>query len=184
MLPTRPTTKVLLDLLSATGRGVVDFATLLYDLKYHRGAYLKGGHAYVKELQLLRDERQAKLVLKRLQERGYVRARNLGARILVTLTTKGEQATLAARLRTTPVRKDELYTVVIFDIPQSQNLARRQFRWLLRQGGFTKLQQSVWVSPSDAYQLLAAFVKRLKLEPWVNVFYARTFLHLPKQLAH
>lgn len=179
---TRPITKLLLELLAAAGTGTVDFYVMLHDLRFHRGAYLGGGHGYVKELQRLQNERAAKLVLKRLRERGYIRAQKLGRRLMVTLTTKGEQTTLAARLRVAPLRADRLYTVVIFDIPQSQNQTRRQFRWLLRQGGFIKLQQSVWVSRADAYQVLAAFTKRLRLEPWVNVFYARSFLNLPRRV--
>lgn len=87
-------------------------------------------------------------------------------------------ATLAIKLKQTP-RSVRGYTVVIFDIPQSENTARRQLRLLLRQGGFYKLQQSVWASSNDNYELLADFIKHLKLQQWVNLFRGSNFLYLP-----
>ncbi len=152
---------------------------MLYDLKYHRGTYLRGGHTLVKEYQRLSKETAAKRALTQLRQARYITAQKIGKRLLVTLTAKGRAATLVTQLKRAPRRPDTLSTVVVFDIPESQNIARRQFRWLLRQGGFAKLQQSVWVSRADVYKLVAQFVAQAKLKPWVNVFHAEHFLHLP-----
>lgn len=176
-MPRVPTTKLLLSLLATTGQATIDFSTMLYDLKYHRGAYVRGGHALVKEYQRFSREREARLVLGQLKRANYVKAQRIGNRLMVSLTTKGRAASLAGQLKAASPRGDKLVTVVIFDIPESQNQARRQFRLLLRQGGFTKLQQSVWVSRADTYYLLARFIKQVKLQRWVNIFHAKNFLN-------
>ncbi|MFH1112084.1 MAG: hypothetical protein V1712_03400 [Patescibacteria group bacterium] len=182
MSTAKPLTKTLLQILTVAGKGAIDFYNLAYDLKFNGSAYLHGGHTYVRQLKRLQNEREAKLVLKRLRQRGYIKAEKLGRRLLVTLTTKGRQATLATQLQNAPMLSGGWFTVVIFDVPQSVNNARRQLRWLLRQGDFIKLQQSVWISRADAYKPLTELCQRLKLQPWVNVFYARNFLHLPHQV--
>lgn len=173
-----PTSKLLLHLLATSGRATVDFAIFFHDMRHHRQAYMMGGHTLVKEYQRLQKQRVALEALRQLQRRNYLKAKKVGNRLLITLTQKGTTASLSSKLQQAPTRTDGLYIVVIFDVPQSQNTARRQLRLLLRQGGFTKLQQSVWMSKTDTYDLIAQFIKRIKLEPWVNVFRARDFLHL------
>lgn len=176
-----PLTKLLLSLLVGTGRITVDFYVLLHDLKFHRGNYLRGGHALVKEYQRLNHTAAARRALTQLRHTRYLTAQKIGQRLVVTLTAKGLAATLAAQLRHTPPRSDKLYTVVVFDVPQSQDAARRQFRWLLRQGGFAKLQQSVWVSSHDVYELVAQFITQAKLKSWVNIFQAKNFFKPPNE---
>jgi len=178
-MPKLPTTKLLLALLSSTGKVAIDFYTLLYDLKFHRGDYVRGGHALVKEYQRFNKQREAKVALQQLKRAKYIQAQKIGNRLMVSLTAKGRAATLSAQLKAAQPRGDKLATVVIFDIPESQNNARRQLRLLLRQSGFTKLQQSVWQSKGDTYHLLAEFIKQVKLERWINVFRAKDFLNRP-----
>ena len=176
-----PLTKLILGLLAGTGKPAIDFYSMLYDMRHYHGAYLRGGHASVQELKRLRREQDAKRALRQLQYAKYVKARRIGKRLEISLTQKGLAVTLALQLK--QAAKSKLgYTVVIFDVPQSENAARRQLRLLLRQGGFTKLQQSVWISQKDVYRLLADFIKKVKLEQWVNIFYGSNLLHLPPSL--
>jgi DNA-binding transcriptional regulator PaaX len=170
-----PLTKVLLSLLAGTAGVMVDYCALLHALRYHRGTYLHGGLDAVRELARLRGKRDARNALRQLQASSYVKARVIGTRLMVTLTAKGRATALAARLRSAPKRADGLATVVVFDVPQSQNTARRRFRLLLRQGEFVKLQQSVWVSRRDTYALLREFIREAKLVAWVTVFRANDF---------
>ncbi len=178
--PRLPATKLLLALLARTGEASIDFYTFLHDLRYHRGTYMRGGHELVQELKRLGEAKQAQRVLDRLHQARYLKAHEIGNRLIVTLTKKGLAAALAVQLHQAPRRADKLCTVVIFDIPETERGARRQFRLLLRQGGFTKLQQSVWVSRGDTHELVTKFVKQAALEAWVNVFLATSFLHLPR----
>ncbi len=173
------TTKILLQCLAEVGGIGVDFFNLIYDVKFHRGWYVKGGHSYVLEMKKLQQEKYAKMTLNQLRRSNYVKASYLGNKLIVSLTAKGWNHTLATKLRYAPKSKYG-YTVVIFDVPQSQNEARRQFRLLLKQGGFIRLQQSVWISTGDNYLTLKDFIKKLKLESWVNVFYGTNFLSLPR----
>ena len=175
-----PVTKILLNLLAFTGRETIDFLTLLQDLHLYRGIFIRGGYEYVREFKRLQRENYARQALYNLRYSRYVIARRAGHRLMVHLTDKGKEALLSFQLRQADRRLDRRYTVVIFDIPQSARVARRQFRLLLRQGGFIKLQQSVWISQRDVYQLISDLVRHLKLESWVNVFLASNFLHLPK----
>lgn len=177
---TKPATKFLLELLAQAGRAPLDFFVFLHDLKYHRAAYARGGHALVEEFKRLKDQRTALRTLTVLSHSRYLTVHRIGRRLMVTLTTKGVAATLASHLRQAPKRSDGAYTVVIFDVPESQHLARRQFRLLLRQGGFIKLQQSVWVSERDVYDMVVEFVEQVKWQPWVNVFYSSHFWRWPR----
>lgn len=174
-----PLTKIILSLLVKAGGAAADFYTTMSDLRSYQSAYLLGGRAYVQELKRLKEESYVKRAFYQLKHAKYVKARRIGKRLVVSLTEKGLAITLAHQLKQAPKSKHGL-TVVVFDIPQTENEARRQFRLLLRQGGFTKLQQSVWVSQKDNYKLLVDFVKRTKLQPWINVFYGSNFLHRPK----
>lgn len=170
-----PITKVLLSLLAGTAEAAVDYYALLHALRHHRGTYFHGGLGAVRELARLRRERDARYALRQLQASSYVKARVIGTRLMVSLTAKGRATALATRLRSAPERADGLATVVVFDVPQSQNSARRRFRLLLRQGEFAKLQQSVWVSRRDTYALLREFIREAKLAAWVTVFRANDF---------
>ncbi|MBI5733366.1 MAG: CRISPR-associated endonuclease Cas2 [Candidatus Kerfeldbacteria bacterium] len=179
--PKRTNTKILLALLTQTGQAVIDFYTFLNDVRYHRGTYIRGGSDLVREIKKLQQDKEAKLALRHLREANYIKTKKMGNRLMVTLTAKGFAKSLNIKLRQAAPHPSKFYTVVIFDIPESENLSRRQFRLLLRQGGFIKLQQSVWISKNDTYQLIAGFIKKMKLEPWINIFRATDFLHIPKQ---
>ncbi len=175
-----PISKIILTLLAQTGQTAIDYYNFFADLKFNRGYYLRGGHDLVVKMKKLQEEKLIKVTLKNLQRSNYIKAKKIGQRLTIFLTKKGLASTLAIRLKQSPTSKHKLATVVIFDIPQSQNAARRQFRLLLRQGGFTKLQQSVWASQRDNYNLVIEFVKQTKLTPWVNVFHANNFLTPPQ----
>ncbi len=180
----KPATKVLLSLLAQTGKTTIDFYTFLNTIRSHQRSFILGGRELIMENKKLENEYFTKLTLKRLKEQNYLRAEKIGRRLMITLTAKGTQTVLTTKLKQAITRTDGLVTVVIFDIPRSQNQARRKFRWLLRQGGFIKLQQSVWASRVDTYKLIANYIKQTKLHYWVNVFQSKNFLNPPKFYSH
>ena len=175
-----PLTKKLLMLLVGTGQAVVDITEFLALPKNYQWLWHQGGKELVNEVKTERLRRQTRKLVGQLHKAGYLQTSILGNRLVAELTAKGVQATLAAKLRQSPLSKNNQFTVVIFDIPESTRMARRELRLLLKQGGFIKLQQSVWVSRADAYFLLVSFVRRLKLNRWVNVFKGTDFLSIPK----
>ncbi|MFH1866998.1 MAG: CRISPR-associated endonuclease Cas2 [Patescibacteria group bacterium] len=177
-----PLTKVLLNFLSGLKTTTIELGHLVSAISTHYGsAYRHGGYEYVVELKRLADKREVRQVVKRLRRSRYIKVQKIGKRLMVALTDKGKAATLVQRLRAAPPHRPNYFTIVIFDIPESQRAARLQLRALLKQGGFWLLQHSVWVSNQDAYQELAAFIKLLKLERWVNVYHATDLLYLPKK---
>ncbi len=69
----------------------------------------------------------------------------------VELTPKGKSFLSRIELRTMRYKKpekwDKKWRVVIFDIKEKERVKRDYFRNVLRQVGFFRLQQSVWVFP-------------------------------------
>ena len=181
-MPTKtPLSKVLLTVITSLGESIVELGNLTAALQQGYGsAWRQGGQTYVAELKRLRDRQTLRRTLQQLRRAKYLTARRTGQRLLITLTAKGTASMLANRLRQAKADQAGFCTVVIFDIPESQSWARKQFRVLLKQGGFTKLQQSVWVSRLDTYDIVVAFVKEVKLRQWVNVFRAKDFLQQPR----
>lgn len=53
-----------------------------------------------------------------------------------------------------PKKWDKKWRIIIFDISQKRRLQRDKLRFTLKQIGFIKLQQSVWVYPYDCEELI------------------------------
>ncbi len=173
-----PATKLVLYLLETSGQVMVDYFTFFYNLKHWGSAYRRGGQALVSELKRLRHERYARQMLYRLKKSRYLAVRKLGQRVVVELTEKGKVVALREQFRQAP-RLSQRYTMVIFDIPESQRLVRNLFRRVLREGEFVMLQRSVWLSERDVHHSLVEFIRRLKLDRWVNVYYATNLYRSP-----
>jgi DNA-binding transcriptional regulator PaaX len=175
-----PLTKILLGFWSGLEDTAIEFGHLASALATHYGsAYRRGGHAYVAELKQLAKEKELRRVVYALKRSDYLKTQKIGSQLILTLTEKGYTNMLAQKMSSAPLHDNNIYTIVIFDIPETQRAARLRFRQLLKQGGFTLLQQSVWVSKRDSYSIVVAFVKRLKLKRWVNVYHATDLLHKP-----
>ena len=178
--PRPPLSKTLLRALSQGGGVAVDFITFLHDIRHWQSAYGRGGSAYVHELKRLKEHRLAREALRTLERRGFVRCQHQADRLIVSLTPKGWDAALPEQLRHAPVHEPNTFTVVIFDIPETASAVRQQLRLLLRQGGFIKLQQSVWMSNLNNQTILANFIQRERLTRWVNLFCASKLLVPPR----
>jgi len=60
-------------------------------------------------------------------------------------------------------RWDKRYRLVMFDIPQERRNTRDRLRFLMREFGFLRLQDSVWVSPYDCEELVALIKAELRV---------------------
>ncbi|MBI5466348.1 MAG: hypothetical protein HY974_03605 [Candidatus Kerfeldbacteria bacterium] len=177
----RPVTKALLAFVAGLGDSAVEFGSLWSALATGYGsAYRRGGSAYVSELKRFKKQIDLKRKINELARRRYIRVRRLGRSFVISLTDKGQAATVISRLRQAQAHPRGWHTVVIFDIPEEMSNARKLLRALLKQGGFKRLQQSVWVSKADAYNTMVEFVKHSRVEAWVNVYYATQFLSSPQ----
>ncbi|MDP3986192.1 MAG: hypothetical protein U1C53_00530 [Candidatus Veblenbacteria bacterium] len=180
-IPNRlPRTKLLLSLLAEAGQDAVDFLSFMQSLRHYQSAFIIGGKTYVKEIKRLSDAKLAQRTLWNLHHQNYIKARRIGKRLIVSLTPAGRLAIMAHELSIGRPLPKGTFTVVAFDVPVTENLARRRFRLLLRQAGFIKLQQSIWLSEFDVRDRVANFIKQHKLERWVNVYHASNFLTSPQ----
>ena len=66
-------------------------------------------------------------------------------------------------------RWDQRWRVIIFDIPERRRKIRDRLRSTMRELGFARLQDSVWVYPYDCEDLMALLKADLKLG--VSVLY-------------
>lgn len=62
-----------------------------------------------------------------------------------------------------PKKWDKKWRIIIFDIPQKRRLQRDRLRFTLKQIGFVKLQQSVWVYPYDCEELITLLKLNFKI---------------------
>lgn len=175
-----PLTRVLLSVVNGFTEASVELSHLITALSTGYGsAWIKGGHPYVAELKRLRHKTTLLYALNQLKRSNYVRTKKIGDRLIISLTQKGLSSNIVNLLKLAKPNSSGTYTVIIFDIPETQRVARRQFRLLLRQGNFKKLQQSVWVSQADTYKIMADFIVSAKLKPWVNLYRGTDFLFSP-----
>lgn len=103
---------------------------------------------------------RARTAAGRLAQKGYVRFVERNGKKFVEITEKGRRAYTVeqARFRAyTNVGKrwDKRWRIVIFDIPERRRTLRERVRRLVREFGFMKLQDSVWVYPHDCEELIA-----------------------------
>lgn len=88
-----------------------------------------------------------------LKRRGYLNIEKKNKQIYISLTEEGRKKAgkyLIDDLKIKEPKKwDKKWRIVIFDIPTLTNIKRAAFRGKLKELGFYKLQQSVWVYPYD-----------------------------------
>ena len=118
---------------------------------------------------------QAKTALGRLAAKGHVRFFEKNGRKSVELTEAGRRAMLLKLARETEQAKrnkrwDHRYRLVMFDIPQKRKSVRDRLRRLMRECGFLRVQNSVWISPYDCEELVMLIKTDLRLG--TSVLYA------------
>lgn len=88
-----------------------------------------------------------------LQKKGLLELQRVGEDVTMTLTEKGKrqagkfQIDDLAIMR--PKRWDGKWRIVMFDIPEASKLVRNIFRRKLKEFGFVRIQQSVWIFPFE-----------------------------------
>lgn len=116
---------------------------------------------------LLKDERKnfyygegwepskLKQTLKRLKQQKNIKLINTAEGFVVKITQKGMTRALKYKLEemiVKPMRKwDNKWRIVIFDVPEKSKALRNFFRKRLKQLGFFRLQQSVFVHPYPCF---------------------------------
>ncbi len=115
---------------------------------------------------------QTRTALGRLIAKGEVRRNSRGQ---LELTVSGRRALSLAQARASAPasrkrRWDKQYRLVMFDIPQRRKSTRDRLRMLMKDFGFLRLQNSVWVSPYDCEDLIA--LVKADLRVGTDILYA------------
>lgn len=89
---------------------------------------------------------------------------------MLALTEKGRNAKSRLQIRVASKRRDGKILIVAFDIPEHQAGSRNTLRYFLRSCGFSRLQDSVWVTDREAESPLSAWLAQARLSDWIRVF--------------
>lgn len=88
-----------------------------------------------------------------LKKRGLLEIRKRDHQIYIALTPEGRKKAGKYQIDELKIKKpekwDEKYRIVLFDIPNIIRIKRDALRGKLKELGFFRLQQSVWVYPYD-----------------------------------
>jgi len=86
-----------------------------------------------------------------LKRKGYLNIEKRNKQIYISLTKKGKEKAGKYLIDDLEIKKprtwDKKWRIVVFDIPDITRIKRDAFRGKLKELGFYRLQQSVWVCP-------------------------------------
>src|SRR3989344_865963 len=109
---------------------------------------------------------RARTAAGRLAQKGLVRFVEKDGRKWIEITDKGrrmvELETRKAAMRLEKRRWDKRYRLVIFDIPEERKSVRKRLRNLMRECGFLRIQDSVWLYPHDCEELVTLIKAELR----------------------
>jgi len=109
------------------------------------------GKMYNKRSDRRTQEREARALLHYMKRQGIVQIVEADGEYRLDITQKGRSRLVRRQLDTlsipAPTRWDGKWRIVMFDIPQRHDLARRALTARLQMLGFVLLQRSVWVHP-------------------------------------
>jgi len=98
-----------------------------------------------------KESRYFKSAFYYLKRKGYLIVEKKNHRIYIRLTEKGKKKAKKFQIDDLKIKKqkkwDGKWRIVIFDIPQITRLTRDALRGKLKELGFYRLQQSVWICP-------------------------------------
>lgn len=109
---------------------------------------------------LSRLKYKSKSVLARLKQKGEIEFVERDGKKYIRLTDRGEKSLDLSRERLNlvggkPKKWDRRYRLVMFDIPEKRKKTREHLRFEMREVGFLRIQNSVWVYPYDCEEFIA-----------------------------
>ena len=111
---------------------------------------------------------KARTAAGRLAQKGLVRFVKVGGRKHIEITEAGRRffALESAKMAAGAGRKrrwDRRYRMVVFDIPEKRKGVRERLRRIMRELGFLRIQDSVWVAPHECEELVALIKAELRI---------------------
>ncbi len=115
-----------------------------------------------------RLKHQVNDALARLAKKGHITFINKDGRKYARLTPNGEKRLQYEQQKTSLLlarkkRWDKRWRVIIFDIPEYRRSTRDKLRLTMRNTGFYRLQDSVWLYPYDCEDFISLLKADLKI---------------------
>lgn len=108
--------------------------------------------------------------LKYLRRKKFIKTKKTEKKLLFELTDRGKQELLKRRVEERSKLPDGLVCLVLYDIPVDAGSGRDGLRYFLKRVGLKQVQQSVWQTDKDVVEEILEFVRRAKVEKWVQVY--------------
>ncbi|OGG57877.1 CRISPR-associated endonuclease Cas2 [Candidatus Kaiserbacteria bacterium RIFCSPHIGHO2_01_FULL_55_17] len=110
---------------------------------------------------------RAKTTVGRLAQKGLVRFVQRSGIRYVEITDKGRRVLFLTEAKNIHQQKwrrwDKRFRLVMFDVPQYRRDTRDKLRAYMREYGFLRVQDSVWVYPYDCEELIALLKAELRV---------------------
>jgi DNA-binding transcriptional regulator PaaX len=153
----------------------VSCGLLIFELNgRYRWAFIREGRAGIHRLLAEEEQYEVKRRFHQAKRRGLVKESRIGKRLLLSLTNAGVESLDRKAMSAAGPRDDGREVRVLYDIPEQFRSSRDRLRRVLKRAGFTLFQRSVWRTERDVSLILKAWVKRHKLEKWVDISLSRT----------
>ncbi len=114
------------------------------------------------------SKQKAANIFNYLKRRGLIEIKRKGYDVQIALTKEGKK--LAGKYQVDdleiekPKKWDKKWRLVIFDIPETSRLIRDIFRRKLKEWGFYRIQQSVWITPYPCQEEIALLREFLSVD--------------------
>lgn len=111
-------------------------------------------------------------IIKRLEKQEMISIREKGDKISLEITEKGKKRLLEYSFENIELKhkkRDGKWRLVIFDIPEDKKSAREAFRNKLKQLGFIRIQDSVFVSAYPCKNEIDFLCNFLEISDYVNL---------------
>ncbi|MBX4187375.1 MAG: CRISPR-associated endonuclease Cas2 [Candidatus Doudnabacteria bacterium] len=100
--------------------------------------------------------------IRKFQKAGLIRKSVKQNKPIYALTPKAKELLGKPSVKTD--RNDGMSTIVMFDIPESQNRSRYTFRRYLLRNGYTQIQKSVFIAPFHPFKELQQMITELGID--------------------
>ena len=152
-------------------------AGLALGLTSRPDAYFKILKGAAKEWNLINERSLHEAIKKLYQSKMIDYKENKNGAVTMVLSEEGKRRILTYNLDNIeikkPVRWDELWRVIIFDIPENLKKGRNALAAKLKQLGFYPMQKSVFIHPYECKDEIDFIVENFNLRPYVRYIVAK-----------
>ncbi len=126
----------------------------------------------------LGDKRKIKKRLKKLEEEKFVEIFDKDDETFIRITEKGKERILKYNLEEMKIKRpgkwDGFWRIIAFDIPEKHKKARDALRMKLKELGFLKLHDSVFIFPFHCKDEIDFIAEIFNIRKYINYIEAKT----------